>query len=82
MKMTTETNDPEAVARGTLALLETRLRRLEFLLYGTSKDDAAPLQNNETLWTKLDGLDADLNKLKRLHGPSGGVVRDVERLCS
>ncbi|EXJ72005.1 uncharacterized protein A1O5_04508 [Cladophialophora psammophila CBS 110553] len=77
---------PEAAARGTLALLETRLHRLEFLLSGTSNNDGIPpptattLSGSETLWARLDALDAALVKLRRLTGTPGSVVRDIEQL--
>ncbi|EXJ62692.1 hypothetical protein A1O7_03130 [Cladophialophora yegresii CBS 114405] len=86
--MTTSTDDPEAAARATLALLETRLHRLEFLLSGASNNDgvppatATPSAGSETLRAKLDTLEAGLAKLKRLAGSPGTVVRDIERLAS
>ncbi|OAL30504.1 hypothetical protein AYO20_08723 [Fonsecaea nubica] len=86
--MASNVQDPEAAARGTLALLETRLHRLEFLLSGASNDDGipppttAPSSGSETLRAQLDALDAALTKLKKLPGTPGSVVRDIERLSS
>ncbi|KIX97993.1 uncharacterized protein Z520_06072 [Fonsecaea multimorphosa CBS 102226] len=86
--MTSDGQDPETAARGTLALLETRLHRLEFLLSGASHDDGIPppttipSSGSETLWARLDALDAALAKLKKLTGTPGSVVRDIERLSS
>lgn len=85
--MTSHVSDPEAASRGTLALLETRLKRLEFLLHGTTNGDGAlaassrPSQGNETLWARLDALEAALAQFQKLTGPAGGAVRDIERLC-
>ncbi|EXJ79656.1 hypothetical protein A1O3_07936 [Capronia epimyces CBS 606.96] len=86
--MATDTSDPEAAAHGTLALLTTRLDRLEFLLSGKSNEEGrpesitAPTHNNETIWAQLDSLEAKLCQLKKLTGPAGEVVRNVERLSS
>ncbi len=82
-----DSHDPEATARGTLALLETRLHRLDFLLNGASDDEGhppptqTPVSGNETLRARLDTLKAGLAKLKRLTGMPGSVLRDVDRLC-
>ncbi|OCT50759.1 putative nuclear distribution protein RO10 [Cladophialophora carrionii] len=84
--MTTHTDDPEAAARATLALLETRLHRVEFLLSGASNNDgvppaiATPRSGSETLRARLEALEAGLAKLKRLAGTPGTVIRDIERL--
>ncbi|ETI23462.1 hypothetical protein G647_05264 [Cladophialophora carrionii CBS 160.54] len=86
--MTTHTDDPEAAARATLALLETRLHRVEFLLSGASNNDgvppaiATPRSGSETLRARLDALEAGVAKLKRLAGTPGTVIRDIERLAS
>ena len=85
--MASEINDPEAVAQGTLVLLQARLHKLEFLISGASDDSgippssATPNSGNETLRARLDALEAGLAKLKRLAGVPGNVVRDVNRLC-
>jgi BMFP domain-containing protein YqiC len=84
--MATDTEDPEASARATLALLETRLHRLEYLLTGTSHHDNGlepnrqPLQSKDTARAKLDALEAELGKLKNLSGSAGAVIRDVDQL--
>ncbi|KIW71110.1 hypothetical protein PV04_03315 [Phialophora macrospora] len=86
--MTADMNDPEAAARGTLALLETRLHRLEFLLSGASTDDGippavvTPSSGSESSRARLDTLEAGLAKLKRLAGTPGTIVRDVDHLAS
>jgi hypothetical protein len=85
--MTTDSDDPQAAARTTLLLLETRLHRLEFLLTGTSDENGIPeqvtmpQQSKETIRGRLDAVDAALGRLKRLHGPAGALIRAVERLC-
>lgn len=85
--MATVTTDPEAAARGTLALLQTRLHRLEFLLSGESDEEGipapvtAPTHNSETIWAKLHSLEAELVKLNKVTGAAGEVVRNIERLC-
>jgi hypothetical protein len=83
--MASEPDGPEASAYGTLALLQTRLRRLEFLVRGNS-DGAGPSPTipgpeNEAMRAKLDALEMELTKLKRLAGPQGSAVREVDRLC-
>lgn len=85
--MSAENADPEVAARATLALLETRLHRLEFLLTGKSNDSGRPYpvtepaKGNETIRAKLDILEDGLRNLKNLDGPAGAVLRDVDRLC-
>lgn len=86
--MASETNDPEASARGTIALLETRLHRLEFLVSGASDDTGipppspAPGPGRETLRVRMEALETGLAKLKRLAGTPGSVIRDVHLLSS
>ena len=85
--MAPEMNHPEAATHGTLALLETRLHRLEFLVAGASNDEGYPGQttkhppNTETLWAKLDALEAELAGLKKAGGAAGTVIQDIEQLC-
>jgi hypothetical protein len=85
--METGRNDAEAAARATLALLETRLHRLEFLLSGSSNEHGIPdpttkpNQSSETVWARLDALEAELRRLKMLNGPTGKAVREIVRLC-
>lgn len=87
VKMSVEVADPEVAARATLALLETRLHRLEFLLTGKSNDSGrpfsvtAPANANGTIRTKLNVLEDELKNLKNLGGPAGTVLRDIDRLC-
>ncbi|KAL2401329.1 hypothetical protein ABEF93_005051 [Exophiala dermatitidis] len=86
--MATNSTDPEAAALGTLALLEDRLHRLEFLLSGKSNEGGlpepipTPSHNNETIRAKLDSLEDRLSKLKKLDGTAGEIVQNVERLSS
>ncbi|KIV85151.1 hypothetical protein PV11_00883 [Exophiala sideris] len=86
--MATDPADPEVAALSTLALLETRLRRMEFLLTGTSDDHGRPLpvtrsaHNSETVWGKLDALQADLARLKKVNGPAGSLLKDIDRLST
>lgn len=85
--MATDATDPEAAARSTLVALETRLRRLEFLLKGSSNEYGIPdpvrkpAQHNETVWARLDSLDSEMVKLKKLNGSAGTLIRNVEQLC-
>jgi hypothetical protein len=88
MTMTsTAVDDPELAARGTLALLEARLHKLEFLLSGrsdgngTSQALETPATGKDSLHFRLEALEAGLAKLKRLTGRSGGLLRDMDRLC-
>jgi hypothetical protein len=82
----TDVDDPEGAARGTLALLEARLHRLEFLLSGRSDDNGippaseTPATGKDSLRSRLEALEAGLAKLKRLTGQSGGLLRDIDRL--
>ncbi|KAI1626698.1 hypothetical protein EDD37DRAFT_225294 [Exophiala viscosa] len=86
--MANDPSDPEADALRSLALLETRLRRLEFLLTGTSDDYGRPipvtrsLHNSETVLGKLDALQADLARLNKVSGPAGPLLKDIERLAT
>lgn len=82
--------DPETVARATLSLLEIRLRRLEFLLSGTSDLDGVPIRtpqqsvssikSEDTVSGKLATLQRDLNSLRKLQTPAGKLIRKVEEL--
>ncbi|KAK5061490.1 hypothetical protein LTR84_008034 [Exophiala bonariae] len=86
--MSAEIADPEVAARATLALLETRLHRLEFLLSGKSNDSGQPYpvtepaKAKETIQTKLEILEDGLKNLKNLDGHAGAVLRDIDRLSS
>lgn len=85
--MSVEASDPEVAARATLALLETRLHRLEFLLTGKSNEFGIPhsvlepANSNDPIRTKLNNLEDGLQNLKNLGGPAGMVLRDIDRLC-
>ncbi|RVX69305.1 hypothetical protein B0A52_06899 [Exophiala mesophila] len=82
------TEDLETAARTTLALLETRLRRLEFLLNGTTNEHGVPdtlpvtTKESDMVWTKLNALDSRLASLKKIGGLAESVVADIERLSS
>ena len=84
--MANNPSDPEAAALRTLVLLETRLRRLEFLLTGTSDEYGKPIpvtrstHNSETVWGKLDALEADLARLRRFNGAAGPMLKDIQGL--
>ncbi|KAK5458050.1 hypothetical protein LTS15_004129 [Exophiala xenobiotica] len=86
--MATDASDPEAAARSTLAALETRLRRLEFLLKGSSNEYGVPdlvqkpAQHNETVWARMDSLESEMVKLKKLNGSAGTLIRNVEQLST
>lgn len=72
--------------RGSLALLEIRLRRLEFLLTGQSNLDGEPYaaeksqRSTDSVLSKLSALQVELDKLRRTHGPVGDLVRDIESI--
>lgn len=82
-------SDSQTDALATLSLLETRLRRLEFLLTGSTDLDGKPtsvptplqpLQSKDTVTGRLRLLLQDLDKLRKTTGPAGDLVRDVESL--
>lgn len=85
--MSVEATDPEVAARATLALLETRLHRLEFLLTGKSNEFGnppsvpEPANGHDTIRTRLNSLEDGLRNLKNLSGPAGPILRDIDRLC-
>lgn len=80
-------SDPEVAARATLALLQNRLHRLEFLLTGITNEEGIPelspgtTQARDNVWSRLDSLSSQLASLKTLSGPAGVVVKDIDRLC-
>ncbi|KIW47133.1 uncharacterized protein PV06_02731 [Exophiala oligosperma] len=84
--MATDTKDPEAAARATLALLETRLRHLEFLLKGTTDQDGipepatSPAHGKDTVWSRLDHLEGEFERLKKHSGAASTMIRDIEHL--
>lgn len=74
-----EGNSGDASALTTLRMLEERLHRLEFLLHGTSNatgipDPArTPTAQDDTVSTRLAGLESGLHRLSTKHG----LVRDI-----
>ena len=71
---------PNQIAAATLARLETRLRRLEFVLGGESDGTgvptpvtSSPKKSEETIAAKLQGLEKGLRRLKERNA----IVRDV-----
>lgn len=71
-----------------LALLELRLRRLEFLLTGSSAVDGLPdgidppQKSDDTISARLARLQVSLDRLRRLDGPAGGIIREIEAFHS
>lgn len=74
------------IAESSLPLLLHRLQRLEFLLTGKSDSDGLPQgaaitgKVDESVTAKLRALQLALEKLRKLDGTPGSVVRDVETL--
>lgn len=85
--MALEGADTSQEAEKSVVLLQQRLRRLEFLLTGSTDLDGipnglrAPEKSDDTVSTKLAGLKAALDKLRRLEGTGGTLVRDLEAIC-
>jgi hypothetical protein len=77
----------ESDDQGSLALLEQRLRRLEFLLTGSSDLDGipdgldVPTKSDDTVAARVTRLESELDRLRRLNGPAGEIVRDIEAIC-
>ena len=73
-------------SHSNLALLELRLRRLEFLLTGSSDLDGIPgnvspvQKSDDTVVARLSRLQASLDRLRRLEGPAGATIRDIEAI--
>lgn len=73
---------------GNLALQEQRLRRLEFLLTGSSDLDGlpegikVPEKSDDTVAARITRLEGALERLRSLTGPAGGIVRDIEAVCT
>ena len=86
--MAAESELPVGGPQSNLALLELRLRRLEFLLTGSSAVDGLPdgidppQKSDDTISARLARLQVSLDRLRRLDGPAGGVVRELEALYS
>jgi hypothetical protein len=77
-----------ADAQSNLKLLDFRLRRLEFLLTGSSDVDGTPdhiepsQKAEDNVVERLSKLQDSLNRLRRLPGSAGAVVREVEALST
>lgn len=74
--------DPEdVIASDTIDLLETRLRRLEYVLSGNAYSSSdAPVEaytKENTVTTRLGTLESDLRKLSN----KSSLVQDVLKLC-
>jgi hypothetical protein len=69
-----------------LDLLTIRLRRLEFLLSGSSDLDGLPdgvtrsINQGDSVLGRLQTLQSSLDKLRKSSGVAGEMVRDVEAL--
>lgn len=78
--------DPTITALTTLALLHARLARLEHIILGRTKpsyranDVTNLVLSPKTIPTQLSDLEARLNRLRRLDGVSGSMVRMIENL--
>ena len=75
-----------ADVQANLVLLESRLRRLEFLFTGSSDLDGhpdgieIPQTSDDTITGRIAKLQASLDRLRRLDGPAGNLVREVDAL--
>jgi hypothetical protein len=84
--MAAETPDDLNASQSNLAVLQLRLRRLEFLLTGSTTPDGipdgirAPKKSDDTVTAKLTELQAALDGLRRLDGTAGSLVREMEAL--
>lgn len=78
--------DPTITALTTLALLHNRLARLEHIILGhsnrsyTADGTTVPSPSPRTVPAQLLDLEARLNKLRRLDGVPGSMVRMIENL--
>ena len=74
-------------AAGSLAILDRRLRRLDFVLTGSSHLDwrpdsiTKPTKSDDTIDARLSALRASLDRLRRSSGEGGNLIRDIEALC-
>lgn len=70
----------------SLDLLTVRLRRLEFLLSGSSDHDGLPDQarkphnHDASVLGRLQVLQSSLDRLRKEEGVAGEMVRDIEAL--
>jgi hypothetical protein len=84
--MAASTMNDAQLTRGSLDLLEVRLRRLEFLLSGSSNLDGVPngvvraQRSEDTLPEQLRSLQASLDQLRKGDGVAGEMIRDVEAI--
>lgn len=80
-------NGLDEVAHGSLALLETRLHRLEFLLTGKSNLDgipnavAKPSSTDNTIIATLKTLRQDLDRLKRSDSEGAALIKHIISIC-
>ena len=86
--MTTEAQNDANSTHASLDLLEVRLRRLEYLLSGSSSLDGVPdsvtkpASGDDAVLGRLRTLQAGLDRLRKNDGVAGEMVRDVETLCT
>ncbi|ETN40952.1 uncharacterized protein HMPREF1541_05232 [Cyphellophora europaea CBS 101466] len=86
--MTTEAQNDANSTHASLDLLEVRLRRLEYLLSGSSSLDGVPdsvtkpASGDDAVLGRLRTLQAGLDRLRKNDGVAGEMVRDVETLYS
>ena len=72
--------------QSNLVLLELRLRRLEFLTTGSGNLDGipdglrVPERHDDTVTAKLAELQKSLERLRRLEGSGGFVIRETEAI--
>lgn len=70
-----------------LDLLAVRLRRLEFLLAGSSDVDGVPngviqpATHDTSVLGRLQALQSGLDRLRKDGGIGGEMIRDIEGLC-
>jgi hypothetical protein len=82
--MAAESPSSTSSTHATLDLLAVRLRRLEFLLSGSSDADGQPNGNfppdkhDESVIGRLRSLQSSLDRLRKDTGVVGEMVRDVE----
>jgi hypothetical protein len=86
--MAAEAPRGEDNAASSLDLLAVRLRRIEFLLSGSSDLDGIPngmkkpASQEESVVRRLQALQVGLDKLRRNNAVAGEMIRDVEALCT
>jgi hypothetical protein len=86
--MATVGTSTTAEAQSNLVLLDFRLRKLEFLLTGSSDVDGIPShvqpsqKAEDNVVGRLSALQESLSRLMRLQGSAGAVVRKLEALST